>query len=108
MVQSVGVRSAQEVFSAIAEAGKRPRPRSAYQRGLMVAYWWAAGAPVPAPITRVAAVGAHGPCRAQLLAECQAAAAQLRRAPTAADHSDFALGAFAALAWLSGRHDERP
>lgn len=104
----VGVRSADEVFAALDEVNGRSRPWTGYERGLLEAYRWAVGAQIGAPVTAGAAVGAIGPCRAQLLAECQAAAVQIRAGEARVVDADRALGAYTALAWLCGHHDDRP
>ncbi|MGW6918283.1 hypothetical protein ACWGB8_31395 [Kitasatospora sp. NPDC054939] len=104
----VGVRSADEVFAALEEANGRRRPWTGYEHGLLGAYRWAVGAQIGAPVTAAAAVGAIGPCRAQLLAECQAAGAQLGAGAVRAVDVDLALGAYSALAWVCGHHDDRP
>ncbi|MFD0344897.1 hypothetical protein ACFQ0M_00120 [Kitasatospora aburaviensis] len=57
--------------------------------------------------------GPVGACRAQMLAECQAAAVAIR---TGVDRTETArtadaermLGLYTALAWLCGHHDDRP
>ncbi|WP_369182356.1 hypothetical protein [Streptomyces sp. Y1] len=108
---AVGVRPLAEVFDAIETANRRPQPWTGFEHGVLGAYRWAAGAQVAAPVTAAAALGATGPCRAQLLAECQAAAVRLREALAAgADGVGAlgALGAYQALAWLCGHHDDRP
>ncbi|MER7668119.1 hypothetical protein ABTY61_06595 [Kitasatospora sp. NPDC096128] len=104
----VGVRSAEEVFAALEDVGGRRRPWSGYEHGLLGAYRWAVGAQVGAPVTGAAAVGALGPCRAQLLAECQAAAVRLREDAARGSDAERSLGAYSALAWLCGHHDDRP
>ncbi|MEU6969426.1 hypothetical protein AB0A71_17090 [Kitasatospora aureofaciens] len=109
----VGVRSAEEVFTALEELDARCRPFTDYEQGLLEAYRWAVGTRTSAPVTAAATAGPWGPCRAQLLAECQAAAVALRtgadrtEAARAAD-SDRMLGLYTGLAWLCGHHDERP
>ncbi|WP_346148550.1 hypothetical protein [Kitasatospora cinereorecta] len=70
----VGVRSAEEVFAALEELDARCRPFTEYEQGPLEAYRWAAGALTAAPVTAAATAGPWGPCRAQMLAECQAAA----------------------------------
>ncbi|MCG6494383.1 hypothetical protein [Kitasatospora sp. A2-31] len=109
----VGVRSAEEVFGALEEVDARRRPFTGYEQGLLEAYRWAVGTRSVAPVTAAATAGPLGPCRAQLLAECQAAAVAIR---TGADRSETArvaddermLGLYAGLAWLCGHHDDRP
>ncbi|MFF9644377.1 hypothetical protein [Kitasatospora aureofaciens] len=101
----VGVRSVDEVFAALDEVNA---PRTGFEQGLLDAYRWAVGAQVDAPVTANAAVGAYGPCRAQLLAECQAAAVHLRQAADRVGERERSLGIYMALAWLCGHHDERP
>ncbi|MGW6915615.1 hypothetical protein ACWGB8_17615 [Kitasatospora sp. NPDC054939] len=105
----VGVRPASEVFAALEELSIRRRPWTDYEQGMLHAYRWAVGTRDLAPATAAQAVGAVGPCRAQLLAECQAAEVQIRMGTgrSVAD-TDWLLGAFAALAWLCGHHDDRP
>ncbi|MFD8695453.1 hypothetical protein [Kitasatospora purpeofusca] len=102
----VGVRAVDELFAALEELSMRRRPWTAYEQGMLESYRWAVGAQAQAPVTADEAVGSSGPGRAQLLAECQAAAVQVRVA--ANPDADRALGAYAALAWLCGHHDERP
>ncbi|MGW4895391.1 hypothetical protein ACWEQL_24445 [Kitasatospora sp. NPDC004240] len=106
----VGVRSADEVFTALEEFGVSPRPFTGYAEGLLEAYRWAVGARPVAPVTAARTAGPLGPCRAQLLAECQAAAVAIgpeadRRGRADAERT---LGVYAALAWLCGHHDDRP
>ncbi|MFG3229565.1 hypothetical protein ACGF07_32945 [Kitasatospora sp. NPDC048194] len=100
----VGVRPVDEVFAA---PGAVSEPCGGFERGLLGAYRWAVGAQVGAPVTANAAVGAYGPCRAQLLAECQAAAVRIRQTADQAGERNWALGVFMALAWLCGHHDDR-
>ncbi|MFD0398911.1 hypothetical protein ACFVHI_12630 [Kitasatospora sp. NPDC127121] len=115
-IPAVGVRLLDEVFDAIEAANGRPQPWTGFDHGILGAYRWAAGAQVAAPLTAAAALGATGPCRAQLLAECQAAAVRLRdtSASGGGDGADedanaaYALGAYQALAWLCGHHEDRP
>ncbi|MFF3073621.1 hypothetical protein ACFVSN_01065 [Kitasatospora sp. NPDC057904] len=107
-VPAVGVRPLDEVFDAIEAANRRPQPWTGFDHAVLGAYRWAAGAQVAAPVTAAAALGAAGPCRAQLLAECQAAAVRLHEAHAAGTDSAGALGAYQALAWLCGHHDDRP
>ncbi|MFB7908319.1 hypothetical protein ACFC1T_17965 [Kitasatospora sp. NPDC056076] len=107
-IPAVGVRSLDEVFGAIESANCRPQPWTGFEHAVLGAYRWAAGAQVSAPVTAAAAVGAVGPCRAQLLAECQAAEVRLRHALDAGTDAVSALGAYQALAWLCGHHDDRP
>ncbi|MFJ9776334.1 hypothetical protein ACIRVF_34725 [Kitasatospora sp. NPDC101157] len=102
---AVGVRSVEEVFAALDAVSA---PRTGFERGLLGAYRWAVGAQVGAPITANAAVGAYGPCRAQLLAECQAAQVHLRQGAGPVGERERALGVYMALAWLCGHHDDRP
>ncbi|MBO1413285.1 hypothetical protein [Streptomyces sp. FH025] len=106
-VPAVGVRPLDEVFDAIATANRRPQPWTGFDHGVLEAYRWAVGAQVAAPVTATA-LGAAGPCRAQLLAECQAAAVRVRDALEAGADGAGALGAYQALAWLCGHHDDRP
>ncbi|MFD8594291.1 hypothetical protein ACFV1L_04770 [Kitasatospora sp. NPDC059646] len=107
-VPAVGVRSLDEVLDAIEAAGRRPQPWTGFEHGVLRAYRWAAGLQAAAPVTAAAALGAVGPCRAQLLAECQAAAVRLRDASATGGDSAGALGVYRALAWLCGHHDDRP
>ncbi|MFF3073381.1 hypothetical protein ACFVSN_35935 [Kitasatospora sp. NPDC057904] len=107
-VPAVGVRRLDEVFDAVEAANRSPQPWTAFDHGVLGAYRWAVGTQVAAPVTASAALGAAGPCRAQLLAECQAAAVSLREALAAGADSRGALGAYQALAWLCGHHDDRP
>ncbi|MDY0810859.1 hypothetical protein [Kitasatospora purpeofusca] len=107
-ILAVGVRPLDEVFDAIETANRRPQPWTGFDHAVLGAYRWAAGAQVAAPVTAAAALGALGPCRAQLLAECQAAAVRLRHALDASTDAAGALGAYRALAWLCGHHDDRP
>ncbi|MGW3042021.1 hypothetical protein ACWC9T_18740 [Kitasatospora sp. NPDC001159] len=107
-VQTVGVRSLQEVFDALAQTDGLPASSSGYRLGVMNAYRWALGTQVAGPITRAAAVGDTVPCRTQLLAECQAAAVEIRHGAPAQTDPDYALGAYEAMAWLCGHHDEHP
>ncbi|WP_030062278.1 hypothetical protein [Streptomyces novaecaesareae] len=107
-IPAVGVRPLDEVFAAIDTANRRPRPWTGFEHGVLGAYRWAAGAQIAAPVTAVAAVGANGPCRAQLLAECQAAAVGLRRALAQDTDHMYVLGAHQALAWLCGLHEDCP
>ncbi|MGW2254278.1 hypothetical protein ACWCXH_29410 [Kitasatospora sp. NPDC001660] len=107
-IPAVGVRPLDEVFDAIEAANQRPQPWTGFDHGLLGAYRWAAGAQVAAPVTAAAALGAAGPCRAQLLAECQAAAVRLRDVLAASTDAAYALGAYQALAWLCGHHEDRP
>ncbi|MEV7358377.1 hypothetical protein [Kitasatospora sp. NPDC091276] len=122
-IPAVGVRLLDEVFDAIEAANGRPQPWTGFDHGILGAYRWAAGAQVAAPLTAAAALGATGPCRAQLLAECQAAAVRLRDVSALASASGegdgadeganaanaaYALGAYQALAWLCGHHEDRP
>lgn len=108
-IMAVGVRSVDEVFAAL-ETVKAPRAGA--EPGLLEAYRWAVGTHVGthvgAPVTGNAAVGAYGPCRAQLLAECRAAAVRLRSGAGQPGETDRALGVYMALAWLCGHHDDRP
>ncbi|MGW4895704.1 hypothetical protein ACWEQL_26105 [Kitasatospora sp. NPDC004240] len=109
----VGVRSAQEVFAALDGLDARCRPSTDYEQGLLEAYRWAVGMRTAAPVTAVATVGPSGPCRAQLLAECQAAAVAIqveadRTEVEQAASAERMLGVHAALAWLCGHHDDRP
>ncbi|GAA2780850.1 hypothetical protein GCM10010505_06660 [Kitasatospora aburaviensis] len=109
----VGVRSAEEAFTALDELDARCRPFTDYEQGLLEAYRWAVGARTAAPVTAAATAGPLGPCRAQLLAECQAAAVALRTeagrtgAARVAD-AERMLGLYTGLAWLCGHHDDRP
>lgn len=104
----VGVRAADEVFAALEELSTRRRPWTAFEQGLLQAYRWAVGTRAVAPVTGDEAMGLVGPCRSQLLAECQAAEVRLRAGATPGAEVDLVLGAFAALAWVCGHHDERP
>ncbi|MFE7634218.1 hypothetical protein ACWDD9_32550 [Kitasatospora sp. NPDC001119] len=107
-VPAVGVRPLDEVFAAIDKVNRRPRPWTGFEHGVLGAYRWAAGAQVAAPVTAAATAGSIGPCLAQLLAECQAAAVRLRLVRTqGADHT-YVLGVHRALAWLCGLHEDRP
>ncbi|AUY53540.1 hypothetical protein [Streptomyces sp. CB01881] len=107
-IPAVGVRPLDEVFDAIESAHRRPQPWTGFDHGVLGAYRWAAGAQGEAPVTTAAALGAMGPCRAQLLAECQAAAVRLRDALNERTDPAYALGAYQALAWLCGHHEDRP
>ncbi|MFJ7246808.1 hypothetical protein ACIQWA_19485 [Kitasatospora sp. NPDC098652] len=132
-IPAVGVRVLDEVFDAIETSNRRPQPWTRFDHGVLGAYRWAAGAQIAAPVTAAAAVlGTSGPCRAQLLAECQAAAVRLRDAladrdalagrdtlagrdapadrDALEDRTDagHALGVYQALAWLCGHHEDRP
>ncbi|MFJ2866069.1 hypothetical protein [Kitasatospora sp. NPDC087314] len=108
MIPAVGVRPMDEVFAAIDTANRRPRPWTGFEHGVLGAYRWAVGAQIAAPVTATAVPGTAGPCRAQLLAECQAAGVGLRQAVTrGADHV-YVLGAHQALAWICGIHEDRP
>ncbi|MER7757886.1 hypothetical protein [Kitasatospora sp. NPDC097643] len=107
-IPAVGVRRLDEVFDAIEAAGRRPQPWTGFDHGVLGSYRWAAGAQVSAPITAAAAPGTTGPGRAQLLAECQAAAVRLRDALHERADASYALGAYRALAWLCGHHEDRP
>ncbi|MFB7676560.1 hypothetical protein ACFC26_34655 [Kitasatospora purpeofusca] len=109
----VGVRSTEEVFIALEEVAVRRRPLTGYEQGLLLAYQWAVGTCPAAPVTAVATAGPLGPCRAQLLAECQAAAVAIRVEADWSEAEQAAcaermLGVHAALAWLCGHHDDRP
>ncbi|MEU8927950.1 hypothetical protein AB0D10_44820 [Kitasatospora sp. NPDC048545] len=109
----VGVRSAEEVFAALDGLDARCRPFTDYEQGLLEAYRWAVGTRTAAPVTAAATAGPWGPCRAQMLAECQAAAVAIRtgtdRTETArAADTERMLGLYTALAWLCGHHDDRP
>ncbi|MEU9079091.1 hypothetical protein ACFYUY_22385 [Kitasatospora sp. NPDC004745] len=104
----VGVRPLDEVFEAIEAANGSPQPWSGFEHGVLGAYRWAVGAQVAAPATAATALGATGPCRAQLLAECQAVALRLREAVRTGADTACTLGAYQALAWLCGHHEERP
>ncbi|ARF81819.1 hypothetical protein ACIG0C_20995 [Kitasatospora aureofaciens] len=101
----VGVRLVDEVFAALDAVSAARTP---FERGLLGAYRWAVGAQVGAPVTANAAVGAYGPCRAQLLAECQAAQVHIRQGTGPAGETERALGVYMALAWLCGHHDDLP
>ncbi|MFD0279867.1 hypothetical protein ACFVHB_39065 [Kitasatospora sp. NPDC127111] len=105
---AVGVRSAAEVFAALERANSRRPPWTRYDHGVVGAYRWAVGAQVGGPVTAAAAVGAIGPCRAQLLAEFQAAAVEIRAGAARGVDADYALGAYGALAWICGHHEEQP
>ncbi|MBP0449363.1 MULTISPECIES: hypothetical protein [unclassified Kitasatospora] len=105
---AVGVRSVAEVFAALEAVNSRRQPWTRYEHGVLGAYRWAVGTQVGAPVTASAAVGAAGPCRAQLLAEFQAAAVQIRAGAGRGVDADYALGAYGALAWLCGHHEELP
>ncbi|MFE4358514.1 MULTISPECIES: hypothetical protein [unclassified Kitasatospora] len=107
-IPAVGVRPLDEVFDAIETANRRPQPWGGFDHGVLGAYRWATGAQIAAPVTAVAALGATGPCRAQLLAECQAAAVRLRDALEERTDPAYALGTYQALAWLCGHHEDRP
>ncbi|GAB7183563.1 hypothetical protein ATKI12_3394 [Kitasatospora sp. Ki12] len=107
-IPAVGVRPLAEVFEAIEAANRHPQPWTGFDHGVLGAYRWAAGAQVAAPLTAAAALGAAGPCRAQLLAECQAAAVRLRDALEGSADAEYALGAYQALAWLCGHHEDHP
>ncbi|MFD0273100.1 hypothetical protein ACFVHB_04190 [Kitasatospora sp. NPDC127111] len=107
-IPAVGVRPLDEVFDAIESAARRPQPWTDFDHGVLGAYRWAAGAKVAAPVTAAAALGVTGPCRAQLLAECQAAAVRLRDALNGRTDAAYALGAYQALAWLCGHHEDCP
>ena len=61
-----------------------------------------------APVTDTAPLGPHGPCRAQLLAECQAAGVRLGDAMRHSVDATYAFGAYRTLAWLCGHHEDRP
>ncbi|MEU9048298.1 MULTISPECIES: hypothetical protein [unclassified Kitasatospora] len=102
---AVGVRSVDEVFAALDAVNV---PRTGVERGLLEAYRWAVGAQIGAPVTANAAVGAYGPCRAQLLAECQAAAVRLQSGADHPGETERTPGVYMALAWLCGHHDDRP
>ncbi|MEU9047168.1 MULTISPECIES: hypothetical protein [unclassified Kitasatospora] len=109
----VGVRSAQEVFAALEGLDARCRPFTEYEQGLLEAYRWAVGARMPVPVTTASMTGPSGPCRAQLLPECQAAAVALRTGAARTEEARVAdaermLGSYTALAWLCGHHDDRP
>ncbi|MGA5820948.1 hypothetical protein ACPC54_24150 [Kitasatospora sp. NPDC094028] len=107
-VRTVGVRSLQEVFDALTRTGCLPGPSSRYRLGVTNAYRWALGTQVAGPITRAAVVGATIPSRTRLLAECQAAAVEIGPGAPARTDPDYALGAYEAMAWLCGHHDEHP
>ncbi|WP_153466775.1 hypothetical protein [Streptomyces kaniharaensis] len=109
----VGVRSAEEVFAALEGLDARDRPFTEYERGLLEAYRWAVGARTAAPVTAAPTAGPWGPCRAQMLAECQAAAVAIRTGGDGTETAGVAdaervLGLYTALAWLCGHHDDRP
>ncbi|KJY25052.1 hypothetical protein, partial [Streptomyces sp. NRRL S-495] len=97
-----------EVFDAIEAANRRPQPWTGFDHAVLGAYRWAAGVQVAGPVTAAAAVGAVGPCRNQLLAECRAAEVRLRHALETRADAASALGAYRALAWLCGHLDDRP
>ncbi|MGW3074642.1 MULTISPECIES: hypothetical protein [unclassified Kitasatospora] len=111
-VPPVGVRPVDEVFAAIDKVNRRPRPWSGFEHGVLGAYRWAAGAQIAAPVTAAATAaatdGATGPCHAQLLAECQAAAVHLHRVRAQGSDHSYVLGVHRALAWLCGLHEDRP
>ncbi|AUG75375.1 hypothetical protein CFP65_0409 [Kitasatospora sp. MMS16-BH015] len=107
-IPAVGVRSLDEVLDAIDSANRRPQPWTGFDHAVLGTYQWATGAQIAAPVTAAAALGPIGPCRAQLQAECQAAEVRLRHAPDTQADAASALGAYQALAWLCGRHDDRP
>ncbi|WP_371520437.1 hypothetical protein [Kitasatospora sp. NBC_01300] len=108
MIPVIGVRGLEQAFEAIVVAGGRPRPWSGFEHGVLKAYRWAVGAQAEAPVTATAPLGAAGPCRAQLLAECQAAAVCVRDTGRHGADAGYALGAYRALAWICGHHDDRP
>ncbi|MFB7667106.1 hypothetical protein ACFC1R_24710 [Kitasatospora sp. NPDC056138] len=108
-IPTVGARGLDEVFEAISEANGRPPPWSGFEHGVLGSYRWAVGCQLGGPVTAVAAVlGAAGPCPAQLVAECEAAAVRLRESRGDDADAAYALGAYRALAWLCGHHDDRP
>ncbi|MGW4895385.1 hypothetical protein ACWEQL_24410 [Kitasatospora sp. NPDC004240] len=111
----VGVRATDEVHAALEDLSTRRRPWTTYEQGMLHAYRWAVGTRAAAPVTADEVTGPPGPCRARLLAECRAAAALLRAGagagagPSAGPsaEAELALGAYVALAWICGLHDER-
>ncbi|MEV0531868.1 hypothetical protein [Kitasatospora sp. NPDC050463] len=108
-IPAVGVRGLDEVFEAIEVANRSPQPWTGFEHGVLGAYRWAAGAQPGAPVTAAAPLGASGgPCRAQLLAECQAAAVRVTEALRDQTDAAYALGAYQALAWLCGHAEHRP
>ncbi|MFB7909898.1 hypothetical protein ACFC1T_26020 [Kitasatospora sp. NPDC056076] len=70
----------------------------------MTSYQWATGAQLEAPVT----ASTSGPCRDQLFAERRSAAVKLRAALNDGADVSYALGAYQALAWLCGYHDDAP
>ncbi|GJF33393.1 hypothetical protein KNE206_60930 [Kitasatospora sp. NE20-6] len=108
MTLVVGVRTADEVFAALEELSTCRRPWTAFEQGLLHAYRWAVGTRALAPVTGDEAMGLPGPCRSQLLAECQAAEVRIRTGVDPGPDADAVLGTYTALAWVCGHHDERP
>ncbi|GAA4831103.1 hypothetical protein GCM10023235_01500 [Kitasatospora terrestris] len=100
----MGVRTADEVFAALEELSMCRRPWTDFEQGLLQAYRWAVGSRAVGPVTGDRATGPVGPCRAQLLAECQAATVRLR----GSGEPELTLGAYSALAWVCGYLDDRP
>ncbi|MFJ9948503.1 hypothetical protein [Kitasatospora sp. NPDC091207] len=108
-IPAVGARGLDAVFEAIEAANRSPQPWTGFEHGVLGAYRWAAGTQPGAPVTAAAPLGASGgPCRAQLLAECQAAAVRVSEARRDDVDAAYALGAYQALAWLCGHDEDRP
>ncbi|MCX4751043.1 hypothetical protein OG455_37020 [Kitasatospora sp. NBC_01287] len=104
-IPAVGARGLDEVLDATRAASRHTSPCTGFEHGVLASYQWATGARPEAPVT---ALGSGGPCRDQLFAECRNAAVKLRAALHDGADAGYALGAYQALAWLCGLHDDLP
>ncbi|MFF2078627.1 hypothetical protein ACFVXG_28240 [Kitasatospora sp. NPDC058162] len=107
-IPAVGARGLDEVFEVTKAANRHPSPRTDFEHGVLASYRWATGVQTEAPVTEFASPGAGGPCREQLFAECRSAAVRLRAALNDGADAGYVLGAYQALAWLCGHHDDHP
>ncbi|MFF3006747.1 hypothetical protein ACFVTF_28555 [Kitasatospora sp. NPDC057940] len=107
-ILTVGARGLGEVREATRAANRHPSPCTDFEHGVLASYRWATAAQSEAPVTASTTPDAAGPCRDRLLAECRSAAVKLRVAMHNGTDAGYALGAYQALAWLCGHHDDHP
>ncbi|MFE6054934.1 hypothetical protein ACFQ6N_29640 [Kitasatospora sp. NPDC056446] len=107
-IPAVGARGLDEVLEVTKAANRHPPPHTDFEHGVLASYQWATGAQPEAPVTASAPPVTGRPCREQLFAECRSAAVKLRAALNDDADVGYVLGAYTALAWLCGHHDDHP
>ncbi|OEJ21696.1 hypothetical protein AR457_36195 [Streptomyces agglomeratus] len=104
-----GVRDATEVeraFECLEAEAAGPGQQTQYARGALAGYLWALGRGEPAPITGRATDGA--PAMEELIAETDAATAQMEDSTRRTVPRDYLHGVHDALAWVCGHTDDKP